>query len=545
MVLRTPASRSPRTSAQRRATSATSGVFELPGWAGAAAVGAEPSLSPLTSDPQPEVLQVTKRVAITCALLLLALALALPTTAAAAGRQLTILQDDFLVLRAGDGTRQWALDEFRALGADVVKVQMLWREVAPSPNSPRKPRVNLRDPANYDFSRFDAFVREAVARGLRPYIAIGGQAPRWASQGTRAQPGSSRPDPRSYRDFVHAVGLRYSGRYAGIPRVSIWSAWNEPNLLSWLGPQRSRSGVPLAPTIYRRLYQAFVAGMQSSGHSRDTLLFGELVPFGSSSRRSATRISPIEFLRETFCLDANWRPYRGAAAKARGCGRLGRLRVSGIAYHPYVPRGGLYGRLPSRDDASIAQLGRLTSALDKLARRGKLPPRLPIWITEYGFQTNPPDPFQFPISRVPSYMDESEWLAFRNPRVVSYSQYLLVDEAARKSRSALVRWSGFQQGLRFADGREKPGVYQAFRFPVFVREYRRDRVEVFGRLRPRRPGTRVVIAVSAGNGYRQVASVRINSAGYFRKTLPVSSASKRKFRIVADGLVRIKRAVRR
>jgi hypothetical protein len=303
--------------------------------------------------------------------------------------------------------------------------------------------------------------------------------------------------------------------------------------------------VPLAPTIYRRLYSAFVAGLEASGHGRDTLLFGELVPFGSSSRRSPTRISPLEFLREMFCLDSRYRQYRGRAAKARGCGRVGRLKTSGIAYHPYVPRGGIYGRLPSRDDAAIAQLSRLARTLDGLARRGKLPKRLPIWITEFGFQTNPPDPYQFPIARVPGYMDESEWLAFRNSRVVSYSQYVLLDEAPRASRSRVVRWSGFQQGLRFHDGREKPGVYLAFRFPVFVREYARGKVEVFGRTRPQRPGAVVEIAVSSGRSYRVAARTTVNRYGYFRKTLRVTNATKRKFRIRAAGLTRYKRAVRR
>ena len=486
-----------------------------------------------------------KRVLALAAVALLAGGVAAPTPVAAAGRQLTILQDDFLAVHSNDAYRVRLLDEARALGVDVVKVQLLWREVAPAANSSRKPRVDLRNPANYNFARFDAFVRDAVARGLRPYIAIGGQAPRWAAKGTKAQPGSWRPDPSAYRDFVYAVGRRYSGAYPGIPRVTIWSAWNEPNLRSWLGPQRSSSGVPLAPTIYRRLYSAFVAGLEASGHGRDTLLFGELVPFGSSSRRSPTRISPLEFLREMFCLDSRYRQYRGRAAKARGCGRVGRLKTSGIAYHPYVPRGGIYGRLPSRDDAAIAQLSRLARTLDGLARRGKLPKRLPIWITEFGFQTNPPDPYQFPIARVPGYMDESEWLAFRNSRVVSYSQYVLLDEAPRASRSRVVRWSGFQQGLRFHDGREKPGVYLAFRFPVFVREYARGKVEVFGRTRPQRPGAVVEIAVSSGRSYRVAARTRVNRYGYFRKTLRVTNATKRKFRIRAAGLTRYKRAVRR
>jgi len=88
-------------------------------------------------------------------------------------------------------------------------------------------------------------------------------------------------------------------------------------------------------------------------------------------------------------------------------------------------------------------------------------------------------------------------------------------------------------------------VYLAFRFPVFVREYARGKVEVFGRTRPQRPGAVVEIAVSSGRSYRVAARTRVNRYGYFRKTLRVTNATKRKFRIRAAGLTRYKRAVRR
>src|SRR5207248_3061537 len=117
-----------------------------------------------------------------------------------------------------------------------------------------------------------------------------------------------------------------------------------------------------------------------------------------------------------------------AAARKRGCHKIGRFPDSGLAYHPYTKPAG--PRLSeAQDDAAIGQLGRVRATLDALARRGKLPPGLPIWITEFGYQTNPPDPiFGASLGRAAGFMDQSEWIAFRNSRVAAYSQYTLFDD---------------------------------------------------------------------------------------------------------------------
>jgi hypothetical protein len=90
--------------------------------------------------------------------------------------------------------------------------------------------------------------------------------------------------------------------------------------------------------------------------------------------------------------------------------------------------------------------------LDRAARRGRLPRGLKIWITEYGFQTRPPDPFGRPLGVVPNFMDYDERTAYRNPRVGSYSHYLLIDESPLTRGSRLKRWSNWQSGLFYASG---------------------------------------------------------------------------------------------
>lgn len=454
----------------------------------------------------------------------LASLLALAPAAQASRTQLLVMQDDTLLFRSSSSAREAALNEMKALGADVVKLQVYWREIAPS----SKP-ADGSNPSIYTWGAYDAAVRGIQARGMQPFLALGGTAPNWAiKKQTPHHNGVYRPNAKEFRKFAQAAGRHY-------PDVHIWTAWNEPNLSGWLLPQRGKGGVPLSPSIYRSLYLGAHHGLEDSGHGSDTILLGELMPLGQGSGR---KVAPLDFLREMVCLNPGYRQYTGAAAKARKCKRVGRIPTSGIAYHPYTPRGGL-GATPKPGEASIATLGRLTRTVDRLARRGKLPRRLPIWITEFGFQTNPPDPFQYKLSRVPGYLDRSEYISFGTRRVRSYSQYTLRDDPPG-SGSGFSRWSGFQMGLRFADGSRKPGVYNAFELPAFVRA-RGGRADIFAGLRSAPGATVTVLTRKKGGSFKQLGQMTLNSAGYARRVFSVSSPSKRVYKIQIGTLSRIKR----
>ena len=144
------------------------------------------------------------------------------------------------------------------------------------------------------------------------------------------------------------------------------------------------------------------------------------------------------------CVNSRYRPYRGKAARKRGCDNFRALPGSGLAHHPYTLRRRAQRRRRHRDDVTIANLPRIVRALNRLGRKNRLKrARMKVWITEFGFQTDPPDPFQTPIRKVPGFLGLSEWLSYRNPRVASYSQYLLYDDRDT---------GGFQTGIRFAGG---------------------------------------------------------------------------------------------
>jgi hypothetical protein len=457
-------------------------------------------------------------------------------TATANSTQTTMLQDDTLLL-SGTDARDAALDEWKSLGVDTVKLGVRWRSLAPSPDAEQKPAFDATDPAAYDaatFQKLDGVVKAAQDRGLSVFLMVRGGAPDWASakSPSNVAPGVQKPDAAEFKQFAQAVGTRYSGSYNGLPRVSVWSVWNEPNLASWLGPQYKGSQ-PESPRVYRDLLYAARDGLAASGHADDQLLIGELLPFARGST-GKTKIRPIAFLRELACVDKSYRPYKGRAASKRGCTHFQPLPGTGISYHPYTLAGGPKVRSSNKDDATIAELPRVISAMDRLSRKKRFAAtgKLPLALTELGFQTDPPDPVQSPIKEVPGFMGESEWLAWSNPRVSTYSQYPFNDDAIGTGAN---RFGGFQSGLNFEDGRRKRVVYAAFQYPFFVRLVSASKVELFGAVRAAGPGTQVTIESRSGRAkFKPLPSgtVTLGEQGYFDEVLKVTGAGKRQFRFL-------------
>lgn len=488
------------------------------------------------------------KLSLTTALATCAALAALSASAHARTNQIAIFQDDAQLLTLGLDVRDQRLDEIAALGAEVVKLYIPWSRVAPG-GATRPPGFDGASPASYAeaaWEPYDGLVRAATARGLRVLVAPTTPAPGWATQRREGDSGVYKPSAKEFGRFFQAAGIRYGGAYpAGspdpLPRVSFWSIGNEPNHPNWLQPLGSARGRrAVAPHLYRELVREAVTGLRASGHARDRVLFGELLPVGHRHYGARKNVRPVEFLREMFCLDRRLRPYRARAAGRRGCRRFRRIAgVSGLAFHPYTRAGGPRVREPNRDDATIRSISRLTKVLDAATARRRLAGRrLPVYNTEFGYQSDPPDIFMTPIRRVPAYLNEAEWMSWGNPRVASWSQYLMVDDIIEQDAGGLARYRRFQTGLRFEDGRPKPGVYNAYRLPIFVRLRGSRTVEVWGAARSV-PGNVVQVEQRIGRGgYRDVSggAVRTSSRGYFRKHFRFSSASRRTFRFrVEDG----------
>jgi hypothetical protein len=457
---------------------------------------------------------LVKLVLAVCSSLILAGAV-LAAPAHASTSQESIFQDDGQLVFSNDAERRWALNQMKALGATTVRSVVYWEKIAPDGESTTKPsHFNGARPGAYPpgaWSRYDGLVSEAQARGLQ-VILTPGEGPAWAA---RCQANWSHhqcnPNPREYRAFVTALGRRY-------PTVHRWSLWNEPNQTRSLEPQQALIHgriVPVAAVMYRQLLRVGVAGLRASGHAHDQVLLGELAPLGLKRAPLAVRsVKPIPFYQTLFCVDALGRPLHGQAARDAGCsGKYTPLAVTGVAVHPYTraaTQGPTWSPGAASGELPLANLSALNYVIAQGVRAHRIPGGLPFYFTEYGFQTNPPDPlFGNPLSAQARWIDQADWIAYQNPRVKAVAQYALIDDTPV---------DGFQTGLFFSDGRAKPAL-AAYRLPIWVTPSGSG-VRVWGQVRPARSTPRRVRILNGYRSFRLVRTVRTSAAGYFEVLLP-------------------------
>ena len=394
---------------------------------------------------------------------LLAVLVVLASVAAPAGahqRQESVFMDDNLLLYRGPERATATLKELKALGVDRVRVTLHWHHFAPDATKKRRPRGDLHyGPPVFD--NHDHLLREARELGIDVLVNVSGSAPLWATGGDHAN-GEYKPDPVEFGRFVEMLGRRYDGRHRDenqgerrIPRIDAWSIWNEPNLGSRIQPQWER-GEPKSPQIYRRLVRSSLAALERSGHGTDIVLLGETAPRGHDTKTATISMRPGVFLRELFCLDQDLLP---------SCEFGARFDVSGFAHHPYSITSPPDVPHPHPDDITLADRDRLTTILDAAAGLGRIPPALPLWYTEYGYQTLPPDPIRGvqPADHA-SWLVKAERITFLDERVAALTQFQLLDDPPRRNfrRTDRRYWGTYQSGLKYVDGSRKP-AYDAYR----------------------------------------------------------------------------------
>jgi hypothetical protein len=423
--------------------------------------------------------------------------------------QESIFQDDTSLVFSSDAKRRDTLDEIKALGATTVHSLVFWSRIAPDANSRTRPAgFDATNPAAYppgNWQPYDALISEAQARGL-DVILTPVQGPAWADTcHTAGQTHHCKPKPAEYGQFITALGKRY-------PSVHRWSFWNEPNQSNWLYPQQERKhghNIPTAAVVYRNLFRAGSAALGATGHGSDQILLGETAPLGRTTGSLGKRfLSPVAFYQGVFCLDSRGHKLRGRVAKDSGCsGSYQRLAATGIAHHPYN-RGG--SQPPTRrptgpGEVTIANLSTLSRVINQGSHAGRIRGGLGFYFTEFGFQTNPPDrTFGIPLSRQAIYINQSDFIAYRNSRVKAVSQYELFDDPVISS---------FNTGLRLKSGKKKP-AYNAYRLPIWVTRSGSG-VRVWGQVRPAGGAPQTVQIQNGSKKFKTVKTVRTSGKGYF------------------------------
>ena len=291
--------------------------------------------------------------------------------------------------------------------------------------------------------------------------------PAWANGGRSPQ--YAPPRPRDFRRFATAAARRY-------PWVQQWLIWNEPNKRLWLRPTK-------AAIYVRHLLNPGYEGIHA-------VLPRARVGGGATGPKAAAGgVSPTAWVR------AMW----AAGAK-----------LDAYAHHPYpstpseTPSSGGCKNCPWITMATIRKL----LILVKRHFGAK-----PIWLTEYGYQTNPPDTFLgVTLKRQATNLSLAAMRAWRLPRVTMLIQYLYRDEP---------QLSRFQTGLVFIDDRWKPSL-QAFRLPFAQMGRQGLQAVVWGQIRDGPGRKRYRLEVLKRNVWKPVGRARLtNDHGVFIRTIRV------------------------
>ena len=151
--------------------------------------------------------------------------------------------------------------------------------------------------------------------------------------------------------------------------------------------------------------------------------------------------------------------------------------------------------------------------MSQAVRRKRIPGGRGVYVTEFGFQSRPPDRISnVSLAEQAQYINEADRLFYADRRIKTVNQFEVSDPPELDQ---------FNMGLRFTDGTKKPS-YDAYRVPLVVTRRSANSVEVYGEVRPHRvlsggPVTQVSIQVSEGGGaFTAVKSQLTNRRGFIK-----------------------------
>lgn len=410
-----------------------------------------------------------------------------------------------------------AVAAWRELGVDVVRIHARWWEIAPA----RRPsHFDARDheERRYKWARLDGAVALVRSHGMRVMLTITGPGPLWASSSPRRRNPRYKPAPRHYAAFARAVATRYRDE------VDRYLLWNEPNQHGWLQPQwdcRGRSCTPASPHLYRELVRAAVPEVRAADPGAE-IVVGELAPVGNDPRSVNTPVKPLRFLRELACVDERQRPVR--TGRCRG---FRSVHADSFGYHPHPQLLAPDAPNPDLDEAQFADIERLKDLLRRLrsARRLRVGPDL--HLTEFGYQTNPPDPaVGISLSLQTRYLQQAAYLAWRY-RARGLSFYQWDDEPVVDRGPGTKRYSGWQTGLRFNSGKPKP-VMATMPAPFVLDEPER---RLWGHVRPDALRTvDVLVRPRGAKEFRELVTVRTGADGVWTRRIAVTPGAAYRYR---------------
>jgi hypothetical protein len=326
----------------------------------------------------------------------------------------------------------------KKLRVQVLRTDLYW---GGSPYAVAKTRpADARDPEDpaYDWTAFDRVVTYAARYKIKVLFTIWG-TPRWANGGRIAR--YAPKNPADLRNFAYAAAQHYSGTSTDkddniIPPVRLWTAWNEPNQLFQLSPQYKRvrgKWVMQSAIDYAKICNAVYTGVHATLLKGEKVACGVTAPGGNDNPRgSRGSPTPMSFM--------------AAVKKAH-------LRnFDAWAHNPYGgPRETPTTKPRAKGAVTLGNLDKMIAELTKLWGRKR------VWLTEYAYQTNPPDRiFGVSFSKQALYLKQAYAIARKNPRIDMLLWFQLKDEPGI---------GGWQSGLMTTRGKRKPAFLTFSRLP--------------------------------------------------------------------------------
>ncbi|MDX6465774.1 MAG: hypothetical protein QOI27_814 [Gaiellaceae bacterium] len=392
------------------------------------------------------------------ALIVLAVLALVPVSQAGASSGAAFGIQDDAWLMYGPGTLSQRLATLDNIGTRLVRFTLRWDQVAPS-----RP-ANARDPADtaYKWGQFEVVLRALHADGIDTVVTLYG-APRWANGGHTPNwlPSSG------FANFAYAASKRF-------PWVHQWTVWNEPNGRTF--------SVPVSPRLYvtRLLNPAYASLHQASS--------ANLVAGGvTSPRKTPSGMSPLDFM---------------LGMKAAGA------HLDAYAHNPYPVSAQETPFHSTCAHCSAMTMANLPAIRADVTRA--FGASTPLWLTEYGYQTNPPDRLLgVSYATQARYIGEAALRVWEQAGVTMLIQFLVRDEPSL---------GGWQSGLFTSGGSAKP-AYRAFALPLAEVSRRGGSVALWGQVRPGTGGRDYVLQRFVRGTWTPLgATAHTDAAGVFSRT---------------------------
>jgi len=246
------------------------------------------------------------------------------------------------------------------------------------------------------------------------------------------------------------------------------------------------------------------------------VIAGALTPFSDPGEVRA--IAPLHFMRKLLCI----------SPRGRSTCRT-RVHFDIWSHHPYTS-GGPRHHANGADDVSLGDLPQMRRLLAAAVRAHHVVSAgsVPFWVTEFSWDSNPPDPHGVPADLLVRWVAEGLYRMW-HAGVSLVTWFQLRDNGSDGQPDSEI----FQSGLYYRCGgglscdRPKPAL-AAFRFP-FAAFRAKGGVRIWGRTPGGVPAS-VVIQRAIDTGWQNVATLRTDRYGIVDRRL--RSRAKGSFRAV-------------